>query len=117
MNGRVEVATVLYLDLNLCAFRNAQGRTGNGAVVTQHPHGVVADLLGDRLNAHLKQLAVTERYDLSCAHGWEAGDIGREHVGAVRFAMGVVLHPQSPRTAVVGALMDGAACTARGAVT
>jgi hypothetical protein len=48
---RVKVTVVLNVDYDLGALSHLEDGAGDGAVVTQHPHGDVAERLGHRADA------------------------------------------------------------------
>ena len=96
VDGRFEVALVDDVHDELRALGHAQRRPGDGAVVGDHPHGVVADPLGDRRDPELERVAVGEVHHLGRRRLREAGGVGREGRGrlggVVVVVMLVVLH-------------------------
>jgi hypothetical protein len=48
VHGRLHVALVLDVDEDLGALCDPERRAGDGAIVGEHPHGHMADALGDR---------------------------------------------------------------------
>ena len=64
VDGRLEVALVDDVHDELRALAHAQRRAGDGAVVGDHPHGVVADPLRDRRDPELEGVAVGELHHL-----------------------------------------------------
>ena len=68
------------LTIDLRAFLDLEGRAGDRAVVGQHPHGGVAEPLGDRRDAQVELVAVGQLDQLGRPRLGKAGDVGREVV-------------------------------------
>ena len=88
VDGRLEVALVDDVHDELRALRHAQRRAGDGAVVGDHAHGVVADPLRDRRDPQLERVAVGELHDLGRRRLREAGGVGRERARSPRWRRG-----------------------------
>src|SRR3954465_6349834 len=114
MHGRVEVAAVLDLDLNLRAFRYAHRRTRNRSVVAKHPHDVLADLLRNRLDAQCEQLPVGQLNHFGRPRRGHPGRVGWEGFGRGSLGVDTLMHCQSPfRTAIASGacvVVDAASC-------
>src|SRR4051812_35935329 len=92
MDGCVVITVVLDIHQDLGALRHAQGWAGDRAVVAQHPHGVLTDLLGNRLDAHLEHLAISELDQFGRPGGWKSRGVGGERLCFDRFGVDVLLH-------------------------
>jgi hypothetical protein len=58
VDGRLHVALVLDVDDDLRALLHLEDRPRDRVVVGQHPHGVLADALGDRPDPEAELVAV-----------------------------------------------------------
>jgi hypothetical protein len=76
VHSRVDVAPVGDVDGDRGALRDLQRRAGNGAVVGEHPHSCVADLLLDRDDLEPELVAVGELDQLGFACLLECLDLG-----------------------------------------
>jgi hypothetical protein len=74
----VVVAVVAHPHRDLGSLSDAQGRSGDGAVVGKHANGGIAELVDDRSNAQLVRVIVTELDDVGGPACWQAVDVGRE---------------------------------------
>ena len=81
VDGRLQVAVVMHVDLNLGAFGNAQGRPGNRPVVAEHAHGVVSEPLAHRGDPQLERTAVGELDGFARGSVRESGRLSWEDVG------------------------------------
>ena len=80
VDGGFQVALVLYVDDDLRALPDSQRRTGNGAVVGQHPHGGLADSFGRGRDAQRVPVAVGQVDHRRGGHGRKTGGVPRELV-------------------------------------
>ena len=77
----LHVALVLGVDHDLRSLLHLQGRTGDGAVVAQHPHGRVAEPLGNRRDPQVELGTVGQLDDLGRCRLGQPGRVGGEVVG------------------------------------
>ena len=63
VQGRIDITEVGRLNRDLAVLVHVKGRAGNRAVVAEHPHLGVADVLADRLDLDLVGRAVTKSND------------------------------------------------------
>ena len=80
VHGGFVVAVVADPHRHLRALCHAQGRAGDGAVVGEHAHAGIAELVDDGGDAQVVGVAVAEFDDGARAAGGEAVDGGREAV-------------------------------------
>ena len=78
VDGALHVALVLDVDNDLRALLHFQRRPWNRAVVGEHPHRRVAELLGDRSDPQLEFVALGQLDDVGGAGLGKAGDLCRE---------------------------------------
>jgi hypothetical protein len=81
VHGLLQVAVVDDIDLDLRALADLQRRPGDGAVVSQHPHGGVAELLAHGRDPQLEALIRGQLDNLGRGGGRQAADVARELVG------------------------------------
>ena len=65
MDGRLQIAVVDDLDRDLRSLADAQRRTGDGAVVGEHAHSRVGELLRDGRDPQLDRVVVCDFDDLA----------------------------------------------------
>ena len=78
VDRRFRVALVLDVDDDLGALAHLERRTGDRAVVGEHPHRGVADPLGDRRDLQVEPVTVAQLDHLRGACRRESGGVGRE---------------------------------------
>ena len=95
VHGRFEVAVVFDVDDQLRPLADTQCRSGNRTAVGEHPHLLVADLLGDGADAKLGRVAVCKVDDPRRGCLREPLGAGRESVAVLGVAV-MMLHSLDP---------------------
>ena len=83
VDGPFHVALVDDLDRDLRALLDSQGRARDRAVVGQHSHAGVAELLDHRSDPELELIAIGELHQLGGLRFREIGDFGWEVLGGL----------------------------------
>ena len=97
VHGRIHVAAIRDVHCDRRVLRGLQGWAWNRAVVGEHAHGGIADLLLDRCDLELELVSVRELDDLRPSGVGQSFGRARQ-LGGVRVPFGavMVMHPYSP---------------------